>query len=166
MVWCLLSPKIPGELTWWCRSDVWRQEVLMVVVYFPSGVLNCYGFTHAGHRNRVQLSDPAESAKSEWRLPISVLLVLRLQLKLAASGEGPLPQFTPLNYVCITHHPISKSNPKSNHLILAGGLLISGFHRCWAGRLLKFLHSVGIVSLVLLHSTCICQIQLALCQQH
>lgn len=51
----------------------------------------------------------------------------------------------PLSYTCTTRHLILKFNPKSNHLVLVTGLLISDrFHCQWDGLFLKLLSSLGV----------------------
>lgn len=80
-----------------------------------------------------------------------------------AARAGCLQVWTPLQTThsnnsltnfpkCTTCYPI----PNSKHLIQVH------FLGHWAGLLLKLLHSLGIISLVLLHSASICQCQLIL----
>lgn len=71
-----------------------------------------------------------ENAKSEWRFPISLLIVLQSQLELGTSRKGSLPQLMLPNYTRSTNHPI----PRSRHIILVSDFswFLSGFHCCLA----------------------------------
>jgi len=100
-------------------QDMLWSSVSQRTPFFWSGI--CYRFTQPATVTGADPRIPLKNVKSEWTFPIPLLLVLRLQLELGASGVGPLPQTAPSKYNRTTQHPI----PKSSHLILVGGLLIS-----------------------------------------
>ena len=127
--------------------------------------LGCQTITDIRMLATITESDPRNpliSVKSEWRFPIPLLLFLRLQLELGTSGEGPLSQITPLNYTRATQHSI----PKSSHLILVGGLLISYSFSLllgWSSSEVTSFSWNCFLGPYLLHFTRICWIQLVLC---